>query len=402
MVEEIKRELQENILPYWIKNIKLDNGLFLGRIDGNEQKHPEAAIGGIMTARILWTYASAYRILGNPEYLDMAKQAKFLIFNYFYDKTYGGTYWSLNPDGTCLDSKKQIYAIAFTIYGLAELYRACGDKEALELAQKLYADIETHSFDIELNGFFEAFQRDWSEIQDMRLSDKDANERKTMNTHLHVLEAYTCLYRVWKNGRLRTSLENLIELFLENIIGQNGHLQLFFSDDWKCPYKIDSYGHDIECSWLLHEAAIVLEDEELLARVEAVVPSIAKAASEGLEMILLDAVPKHYDDTKFYTGMYYEKKDEELDMDKHWWVQAEAVVGFYNLYQLTGDKEALKKAQDIWAFIRDCLVDKENGEWYWSVKADGNTNTEDDKAGFWKCPYHNGRMCMEIIERCEA
>lgn len=386
LASHLKKELTEDILPYWSKKIcKGDTG-FYGRISGEEVIDPEAPVGAIMTSRILWTFSNAFRLFRREEYKTMAMQAKSLIINNFYDVEQGGIYWSINPDGTPLDTKKQIYAIAFCIYGLAEWNRASGDEEALELAKKLYRDIEKHSFDTCKNGYFEAFTREWGEIQDMRLSDKDANESKTMNTHLHVLEAYTGLYRVWKDGGLAAQLKNLIGIFLDRILGTDAHLRLFFDDDWNCGYKIYSYGHDIEASWLLHEAALVLGDEATIGKVEKEMPRIAAAAGEGFTA---------------KGGMIYEKDNAtgHIDGDRHWWVQAESVVGYFNLWQLTGEPSGLENSIECWEFIRNNLIDRENGEWFWSIRQDGTVNRTDDKAGFWKCPYHNGRMCMEIIER---
>ena len=389
LASQVRKELTENILPYWMKKMCNPSGGFHGRISGGEVLDTEAPVGGIMTARILWTYASAYRVLGasapdSEAYLNMALRAKRLLIDRFYDTEFGGTYWSLNPDFSPLDTKKQIYAIAFTIYGLAELYRACGDEEALEYAVKLFHDIENHSFDSVGGGYWEAFTREWAPIEDMRLSDKDANESKTMNTHLHVLEAYTCLFRVWKDPLLELRLRGLIEIFEFKILGSDGHLRLFFDDHWNCGYDIVSYGHDIEASWLLHEAAIVLGDAAVLARVEALVPMIVRAASEGF-------TPDG--------GMIYEKEGTKVDADRHWWVQAETVVGYFNLWDHFGEQSGLENALMCWEFIKNHLIDREEGEWFWSLRADGSINRDDDKAGFWKCPYHNGRMCMEIIER---
>ena len=386
LASHLKKELTEDILPYWSKKIRKGDTGFYGRISGEEVIDPEAPVGAIMTSRILWTFSNAFRMFRREEYKTMAMQAKSLIINNFYDIEQGGIYWSINPDGTPLDTKKQIYAIAFCIYGLAEWNRASGDEEALELAKKLYRDIEKHSFDTCKNGYFEAFTREWGEIQDMRLSDKDANESKTMNTHLHVLEAYTGLYRVWKDGGLAAQLKNLIGIFLDRILGADAHLRLFFDDDWNCGYKIYSYGHDIEASWLLHEAALVLGDEATIGKVEKEVPRIAAAAGEGFTA---------------KGGMIYEKDNAtgHIDGDRHWWVQAETVVGYFNLWQLTGEPSGLENSIECWEFIRNNLIDRENGEWFWSIRQDGSVNRTDDKAGFWKCPYHNGRMCMEIIER---
>ena len=389
LASQARKELTEDILPYWSKKVcKGDTG-FQGRISGEEIIDPEAPVGAIMTSRILWTFANAFRLLGRPEYKSMAERARNLIFNNFHDKEFGGTYWSINPDGSPLDTKKQIYAIAFCIYGLAEWNRASGDMEALELAKKLYRDIESHSFDTGKNGYFEAFTREWGVISDMRLSDKDANESKTMNTHLHVLEAYTGLYRVWKDEGLAAQLKNLIGIFLDRILGADAHLRLFFDDDWNCNYKIYSYGHDIEASWLLHEAALVLGDAATIAKVEKEVPRIAAAAGEGFTA---------------KGGMIYEKDNAtgQVDGDRHWWGQAESVVGYFNLWQLTGEPSGLENAIECWEFIKNNLIDRENGEWFWSIRRDGSVNHTDDKAGFWKCPYHNGRMCMELIERTAA
>ena len=386
LAAQLKKELTDNILPYWMEKIRRPEDGFYGRIDGCENLDPEAPVGNIMSARILWTYASAYRLLGNKEYLEMATAAKDLLIRKFYDAEFGGTYWSLNPDGTPLDTKKQIYAIAFTIYGLAELNRATGDAKALEYAIKLFNAIEDHSYDPVRGGYFEAFTRTWDPIEDMRLSDKDANESKTMNTHLHVLEAYTCLYRVWGNSLLKERLKGLIQVFEEHIIGNDGHLRLFFNDEWECKSETISYGHDIEASWLLHEAALVLGDADVLACIEKLVPRIASAAGEGF-------TPEG--------GMIYEKEgaDGPVDGDRHWWVQAESIVGHFNLWNHFGSSAGMENALMNWEFIKAQIIDHENGEWFWSVHADGSINREDDKAGFWKCPYHNGRMCMEIIER---
>lgn len=403
LASQAEKELVGNILPYWMKKMRKPSEGFHGRISGTEVIDKEAPVGGIMTARILWTFASAYRVLGSAsssmkdaeamkDYMEMALQAKRLLIDRFYDPEFGGTYWSLNPDFSPSDTKKQIYAIAFTIYGLAELYRACGDEEAMEYAVKLFHSIEDHSFDAGKDGYWEAFTREWASIEDMRLSDKDANESKTMNTHLHVLEAYTNLYRVWKDELLETRLRGLISIFEDKILGSDGHLRLFFDDDWNCGYDTVSYGHDIEASWLLHEAAIVLGDEAVLERVEALVPSVVRAASEGFSA---------------EGGMIYERKGAEgsvaeTDGDRHWWVQAETVAGYFNLWDHFGEQSGLENALMCWEFIKAHLIDRENGEWHWSLRADGSVNRDDDKAGFWKCPYHNGRMCMELIERCHA
>ena len=388
-----KKEMQDvltgNILPFWINNmVDRENGGFYGRIDGHGNLHAEAEKGGILNGRILWTFSAAYRVLGKPEYLEMATRAKDYIIAHFIDHEYGGTYWSLDCKGNPKDTKKQFYAIGFMIYGLSEYVRATGDKEALDYAIQLFECIEEHSLDVIYNGYIEACTREWSEIADMRLSDLDANYPKSQNTHLHIIEPYANLYRVWKDERLEKALRNMINIFTDKILNpETNHLDLFFEKDWtRGAGHLESYGHDIECSWLMHEAALVLGDAEVLKKVEEIVPLVAKASEKGLNP---DGSMIH--EANLDTG--------HVDDDLHWWVQAEAVVGFYNIYQHFGDESALDKSLQCWQYIKDNLIDYEGGEWYWSRRPDGTLNLDDDKAGFWKCPYHNGRMCLEIIER---
>ena len=388
-----KKEMQDvltgNILPFWIdKMVDHENGGFYGRIDGHGNLHADAEKGGILNARILWTFSAAYRVLGKSEYLEMATRAKDYIIAHFIDREYGGTYWSLDYKGNPKDTKKQFYAIGFMIYGLSEYVRATGDKEALDYAIQLFECIEEHSLDVIYNGYIEACTREWGEIADMRLSVLDANYPKSQNTHLHIIEPYANLYRIWKDERLEKALRNMINIFTDKILNpETNHLDLFFEKDWtRGAGHLESYGHDIECSWLMHEAALVLGDAEVLKKVEEIVPRVAKASEKGLNP---DGSMIH--EANLDTG--------HVDDDLHWWVQAEAVVGFYNIYQHFGDESALDKSLQCWQYIKDNLIDYEGGEWYWSRRPDGTLNLDDDKAGFWKCPYHNGRMCLEIIER---
>lgn len=389
MKTEMQDVLQKNILRFWLdKMVDQEHGGFYGRIDGHEHLHADAEKGAILNARILWAFSAAYRVLGDKTYLEAASRAKHYIIDYFIDPEYGGAYWSLDCNGKPLDTKKQFYAIGFAIYSMSEYARATGDAEALKVAIDLYRCIEEHALDHEYNGYIEAMTRDWQPIADMRLSELDANYPKSQNTHLHIIEPYTNLYRVWKSDELKASLHNLIDIFTDRILNpETHHLDLFFDMDWKRGAgALESYGHDIECSWLIHEAALVLGDAEVLKKVEPIVEMVAKASEKGLNA---DGSMVH--EANLDTGY--------VDSDLHWWVQAEAVVGFFNIYQYFGDESALQKAQHCWTYIKENLIDNENGEWHWSRRKDGTLNLDDDKAGFWKCPYHNSRMCLEIIER---
>ena len=387
--QEVREVLENNILRFWIDRMQDEEyGGFYGRIDNGNVLHKDADKGAILNARILWTFSAAYRVLRKPEYLEMATRAKDYIIDHFIDPEYGGVYWSLDYQGQPKDTKKQFYAIGFAIYGFSEYARATGDREALEYALDLYDCIEEHAFDREHNGYIEACTREWGEIADMRLSELDANYPKSQNTHLHIIEPYANLYRVWPSSELKHSLRNIIDIFTDRILNpETHHLDLFFEMDWtRGAGQLESYGHDIECSWLMHEAALVLGDQKVLSKVEPIVQMVAEASEKGLNA---DGSMIH--EANLTAGT----KDDDL----HWWVQAESVVGFYNIYQHFHDEAALEKAQRCWQYIKDYLIDRQNGEWYWSRHPDGSLNTVDDKAGFWKCPYHNGRMCLEIIER---
>jgi len=385
---EVRDELVSNILPFWAtKMVDEEYGGFYGRINGNGQLIMDADKGGILNARILWTFSSAYLHEKNPLYLEIANRAKTYILEHFFDREFGGTYWTVSFDGKPVDTKKQIYSQAFFIYAFSEHFRASGDRSSLETAIELFRIIEKHSFDTVLNGYLEAFSRDWRLLEDLRLSAKDDNEKKTMNTHLHILEAYTNLYRIWKDEDLARQLRNLILIFIEKIVNRDTkHLVLFFDENWNSKSSVVSYGHDIEASWLIDEAARVSGDPLLLAEVQKICIGIARAAVEGLQ-------PDG--------SLIYEKNitTGHIESDRHWWVQSEAVVGFLNAWELTGDQEWLTKALRCWNYISDNLVDRTGGEWFWSVSENGTANRKDDKAGFWKCPYHNSRMCLEIQMR---
>ncbi|MBQ7513560.1 MAG: AGE family epimerase/isomerase [Prevotella sp.] len=435
-VQTLKREVQEvlttNILPFWMnKMVDREHGGFYGRIDGSGVLHPDAEKGAILNARILWTFSAAYRILSEVrgersevrgekqevnKYLEMATRAKDYFIEHFIDQEYGGVYWSVDCMGNPLDTKKQFYAIGFAIYGMSEYARATGDREALECALQLFDCIEQHAFDPEYNGYIEAMTRDWQPIADMRLSEFDANFPKSQNTHLHIIEPYANLFRCLKEfreadscnyvpiigsvlpigvtvpqetmDRVKAALRNIIDIFTDRILNpETHHLDLFFEMDWtRGAGRLESYGHDIECSWLMHEAALVLGDEKVLEKVEPIVQMVAQASEKGLRP---DGSMIH--EANLDTG--------HVDDDLHWWVQAENVVGWYNLWQYFHDEAALEKAERCWQYIKDNLIDYQEGEWFWSRHPDGALNTVDDKAGFWKCPYHNSRMCLEIMER---
>jgi mannobiose 2-epimerase len=384
---EVSANLTKNLLPYWsdrmVDNV---NGGFYGRIDGNDKVAPNEDKGGILNARILWTYSSAYRIMKDTAYLRLATRAKEYIMAHFIDKEYGGAYRSVNAKGKPSDTRKQVYTMTFFIYGMAEYSRATGDKEALKTAKDIFETFEKYALDRESNGYFEVFSRDWKRTRDRLIGETTINDEKTMNTHLHLMESYANLYRVWPDKRMAERLKNLVEIFLDKIIDKKtSHLICFMDRNWNSTSKIDSYGHDIEASWLLYEAANLLKDPVLLARVKEASIKIADAASEGLQ-------PDG--------SLVYEKdlSTGHVASERSYWVQSETIVGYLNAFELTGNKKYLDNAINCWNYTKNHLVDNKAGGWFSSVSESGVAG-RGDKGGFWICPYHNGRMCMEVIER---
>ena len=385
--QEMEQTLRDNILGFWQRRmVDNEHGGFYGRIDGHGQLHAEADKGCVLNARILWAFAAAYRVLKDPAYLDTAMRAKRYLIDHFLDHEQGGAFWSLDCEGNPKDDKKQTYAIGFCIYGLSELARATGDQEALDMAVSLYHDIEHHAYDAKNNGYIEALTRSWQPIADMRLSEKDENDSRTMNTHLHILEPYTNLYRVWPDRELRERIINLLHIFTNKFYNtKTHHLDLFFNDEWQGKRNVQSFGHDIEASWLMDEAVSVLADSDLEREMNPYVKSIAEAADDGL-------MPD--------SSMIYERWTDtgKTDAQRQWWVECECVIGHLNLYQHFGDKDGLAVAERTWQYIKDHLI-APDGEWYWSADVSGQPNLADDRAGFWKCPYHNTRMVLETLER---
>jgi cellobiose epimerase len=388
--QEMQQEL-EDILAYWIKyTVDYKYGGFVGKIDNDNRIDEKAAKGSVLNSRILWSFSAAYNLKHKPQYLQVAERAYKYISTYFVDKEFGGVYWTVDYKGDPLDTKKQVYALAFTIYGLSEYYKALKDEEAKELAISLYRTIVERSYDEVHSGYIEALARDWAEISDIRLSAKDANERKSMNTHLHVLEGFANLYRIWPDEGLKQRIEELIYIFLNRIIDANtNHLYLFFDDEWNVKSDVQSYGHDIEAAWLVQEAAKIIQNEKLFEEVKHRSVKIADAAAKGLDKV---------------GGLSYEYdgNEKELVKEKHWWPQAEAMVGYFNAWQTTEEDSYLERSLNSWRFIKKYILNKEKGEWYWGVTQHYEIMERQDKVGIWKCPYHNSRACIEIIRRIDS
>lgn len=388
MVHDIRNELETNILPFWKSKVLDDvNGGFTGEIRSDGQSVPNADKGLILNARNLWSYASCCRFLKDSSLKPLADRAYQYIEAHFLDKDYGGAYWMLDAKGKPIDTSKKCYGQAFLIYGWVEYYRISRNTDALQHAMELYRLLESKVKDPVYRGYTEAFDRDWSVNDGLRLSDKDMNEKKSMNNHLHVLEAYTQLFLETRDPDVGRSIADLLAVFKDHIIDrERGHLRLFFTDDWLCKSELDSYGHDIEATWLQCEAAEALGDPEWINEMRQIALQMADVClREGVDS----------DGAIFHEGW----KCHIHDRDKHWWPQAEAVVGFVNAWQISGDKRYIEAAAKTWCFIQEHIIDRQNGEWHWKVDGDRQPCPNEPKVSAWKSFYHNSRFCIETLHR---
>jgi len=386
--KKVHKELFGNIVPFWLTySIDFKYGGFFGRISNDLKIEKKAYKSLILTSRILWSFSALHRTEKNTDFLKVANHGYAFLVEKFLDEKYGGTYWLVDNKGSVLDTKKKIYGQAFSIYALVEYYSASGEKEAIKHAKEIFRLIEKNNYDIINKGYFEASKRDWSSTEESQLSEDDMNEVKSMNTHLHLMEAYTALYRVWPNNELKLKLKELINVFIDFIIDPNTfHLKLFFEEQWRVKSNGISFGHDIEASWLIFETISVLDDSKLKAKVQDIV----------LKMVDITLKEGVSDKCEIYTNI-----DEKGALCKNiqWWQQAEFIVGLLNAYDISENEYYLSKAQRAWRVVEESFVDRENGEWFYQIGADGIENLKCYKVSEWKGPYHNVRACLEILRR---
>ncbi|CAL4869435.1 Cellobiose 2-epimerase (plasmid) [Asticcacaulis sp. MM231] len=382
------RQEGESLMSWWASHMVDDvHGGFLGEVDAGGRPVLGAPKSAILNTRLLWFFSAMATWLHSDEALLLAHRAANYIRSHFLDPDHGGVYWLLDHRGQVIDAKKQAYAQGFAIYAFAEYYRATGDMAWLKIAHQLQRDIEERFWDHEHGGYIEAMSAYWQGVGDQRLSEQDADCPKTMNTHLHILEAYTNLHRAAPDEITHAALSRALNIFIERFIDTDAHrLKLFFDMDWTDRTQATSYGHDIEASWLVWEAVVALRDRELAARVRGLCLNLARAA-------LVDG--RNSDG-----GLGYEKTfDGHLDAAGEWWGQAEGLVGFVNAWQLSGDDDYLAASEALWSHIQEQFIGDGGNEWTWYAANAGRAQRY--RAGMWKCPYHNGRAMMELDHRLE-
>lgn len=384
------KEEAERILNWWsTEMIDEEEGGFLGKIDNKGNKFPHAEKGIVLNTRLLWTFSAAVR-QGFPEYRKYADRAYNYIVNHFLDVNHGGLFWMVDYKGNPVDKRKQIYAQAFGIFSMVEYFMATGNKVAFKNAQELFELVELHAHDQTKNGYLEAFSQQWEELEDMRMKEQNANNVKTMNTHMQLLNAFTNLYRCDKRAAPKTALYQLTRIIRKKFVDKNtGRLKLFFDKKWNENFQFESFGHEVEAAWFLNNAVHILGVETEILKAHSIASRLAqRVENEGMAPL---------------GGIYNERtKEGEFHKLQEWWAQAEAVTGFYDAYEKTGKEKYLTASKKSWDFINKYIMDKENGDWFWSVSAESGDPTEtDDKANAWKSNYHNIRMCFEMMKRLD-
>lgn len=377
-------EQQRRIMDFWI-NLKDDkNGGFYCKMNYNLVVDKNANKSGIAIARNLWTFSRAYNLQKDQTYLECAHHAYEFLDKNLLDKKNKGAFWMLNNKGQVIDNRKHVYLQAFCIYALSEYYKATDNEDALNSAMELFQLVETVCYDRINNRYQEEFSDNWKEKKNELLSENGIIAQITTNTHLHMLEAYTNLYRINPTNKVRESLENIVDIFYRKIYSSKAHHQkIFFDNLWNEVINLQSYGHDIEASWLIDDALKALGDYD-----KKYDDMVINLANKILNVAVLED-----------GSISNECEDGICDYTKIWWVQAEAAVGFYNAYEKTKDEKYLKAFINVWDYIEKYIVDKrENGEWLYSREKD-NSPTKRDIVELWKTPYHNGRCCFELYER---
>ena len=385
MINEIKEHLVNGIIPFW-KSVRDDEfGGYYGYMDYNLGLDKKAVKGCILNSRITWFFSKAYKVLGDESLLKEAIHGYEFMKEHCVDKEYGGVFWSVKYDGTPEDTTKHTYNQAFSIYALSAYYDATGDKESIRLASEIYDIIESKCTDAE--GYLEAFDRKFEPVENDKLSENGVIADKTMNTLLHVFEAYTEFYRVTKREDVKARLEWIMDIIADKIYNPVLKRQeVFFDAHYNSLIDLHSYGHDIETAWLLDYGTEVLGEEKYTKKIGEITRALTKQIYET-------AFDGHSLSNECEKGV--------VDTDRVWWVQAEGVIGFLNGYQHdTTKKEYLEASKSIWEFIKEYVIDKRNGsEWFWLVDKDGKPYEDKPIIEPWKCPYHNGRMCLEVIRR---
>lgn len=382
---EVLLDLRNNILPFWMNRVCDPADGFYGAVCNDGTPVNAEDRGSVLNARILWTFSSAYRLYGLESYRKIADRARQYFLSHFIDYEHGGVFWSVHPDGTVSNNIKQSYATAFGIYGIAEHYRATGDTKSLETAKMLFRTLQDKVHDNIRKGYYEVFEDDYS-LTTTDGVDGVNGAVKTMNSHIHIMEAYTTLYRIWPDMEVRDALSELVSILQNQLYSkETGQLVLYCNEDWKSLKSVESFSHEIETSWLLTETADALEIDSLSEQIrKQSIRMVDEALDKGLRT---DGAMRDWQDSSGYS--------ERLS----WWAQCETIIGCVNAWQISGDVKYIDTALKVWSYIKLHFIDYIHGDWFKNLNADGTPLAGDMKVSVWNCPYHSTRMGFELLNR---
>ena len=402
--EQMEHNLETNILPFW-REYMMDNvhGGFYGRVDAQRKPDLQSPKSVVLNCRILWTFCRTYALWGKDTDKMIADRAFDYICRYFWDETYKGVYWMVTGKGEVAEPEKRTYGQAFFLYSMAEYYRVFGNRRALELAMETFSLIERY-LNLPGGGYRDSASRDWQKDDWVNFWVKNRTGALTLlNSNMHLFEAILTLAQVTKDPSVLQSLKQQLLFLLDTAMDWKcGHMKAAMAFDGSRLDGEINFGHDCECSYLIMEAAELLQEEKLLQKAEKAVETIINhVLGEGLD-------PQS-------GGMYYlaDTQKPQVNRSKIWWVQAEGITAFIDRYQRTAKKIYLDAAVSIWNYVQTYMVNTEFGDWF-SVGAEPEISssgqqeedisvvfTNDEMAGKGKCPYHNSRACLEIIKRAE-
>ncbi|MBN1115020.1 MAG: AGE family epimerase/isomerase [Oligoflexia bacterium] len=375
--DELEKELTVNILPFWMNAVDLRNGGFVGCIDHADNIDYSHDKSVVLNARILWAFSSVYGRYKDDRYMEPARRAFDYLYEYFRDREYGGVYWTVDCKGNPSDTSKYLFAHSSMVYALSEFYRVTKEPGALEWATGIFSLIEDHGHDKENDGYYDLFSREW----------KLAENKKSLGSQLHTIEAYTNLYTVWRDPDLKSRIDNLISLFMDKIIDKKEwKFRVCFDGEWNCLSEVSSLGHNAEGAWLLYEASSISGNtghEDVEKAVIMIIDNFMNTALDADGIVLYELLP-----------------DGSYNSARQWWPQCEAMVALFLAYKLGGREEYTDSLLKIWSYIQKYFVDTGKG-WFSAVDDNGKPLSDGNKLGPWKCPYHNTRACLRLISEID-
>ena len=373
--QEFYNHLTGDLIPFWNNLYDSEYGGFYGSADSDNNINKTSPKSAVLQTRILWFYSSCYKALKDKNLFEYASRQFDFIIKYMIDENDGGIFWDVEYDGKVKDRQKHTYALAFALYSISAYYSVSKNKSAFDAAQRLFNLIERDYKDE--YGYTEVFSLDKSV----------KGSARTMNTLLHIIEAYTEYHAAVNTAESRKALEYSLDLVRTKAYNDDlCRIECNFDEFMNPVGDVLSYGHDIEASWIVYRACEILGNDEILSDL-----------SPKLDKLTQNVISKGFVDNG-RNGIYYECKNNIDNTYRSWWVMSEAIVALVHRYNLYKDKQSIYLAENVWDYVKKYFISP-HGEWHTQVDEKGEAiKSRSGLCGAWKCPYHNGRMCLELME----